>query len=337
MPPTPGSPPPDALPWPEVAQGEPGPLYGLFGEEDFLVTQGVAAFVASPAFADNPSLNVERLLAPETPPARVLESARTLPFLGRRRLVVVQETEAYTTAQLNQFLPYLEDPAPTTCLVFAGARLNASTRFAKALKARGKLQVWKRMYPRQLVPWLEGRAKLRGKSLTREAAAWLAELAPLGLGALDAELEKLALYVGQRRRITLEDVHQVVGRGRLYGIFDLTDALAAKDLARALDAFAQLEALGEPPLRVVAMVARLWRQLLEVRAVLDAGGDQAQVQRTLRLPPQATRTLTQRARRESAQQLAAALPAVLEADLALKSSPAAPRVVVERLIMRLCA
>lgn len=325
------------LPWPELADENPGALYGVFGEESFLVSQGLAVFLAAPAFSQNPSLNVETFHAGDTPPGRILESARTLPFLGPRRLVLVQEIDFYKTPQLNEFIDYLNDPAPTTCLVFAGAKLNKTTRFAKALAKAGKVHHYKRMYPRQLLPWLGQRAQTRGKKLEGPAAEHLAELGGLGLGALDSEIEKLSLYVGKKPSIAKDDVRQVMGRGRLYGIFDFTDALAAGDLSRALTAYDQLDSLGEPAVKVLAMVTRLFRQLLEVRAVLDSGGGQRDVQQALRTPPSATRTLTQRAKKENQAQLTAHLEGILRTDVALKSSPGADRVIVERLIMNLCA
>jgi DNA polymerase-3 subunit delta len=324
------------LPWPELADENPDVLYGVFGEESFLVSQGLAEFMASPAFSQNPSLNVENFHASDIPPGRVLESARTLPFLGPRRLVLVQEIDLYKTAQLNEFVDYLKDPAPSTCLVFAGTKLTKTTKFAKALAKAGKVHEYKRMYPRQLVPWLGQRAQTRGKRLEKPAAEHLAELGGLGLGALDSELEKLSLYVGKKERIAKDDVRQVMGRGRLYGIFDFTDALAAGDLSRALTAYDQLDSLGEPAVKVLAMVTRLFRQLLEARAVLDSGGSQREVQQALRTPPSATNTLIKRARQENERQLTAHLEDILRTDVALKSSPGSDRVIVERLIMNLC-
>jgi DNA polymerase-3 subunit delta len=324
------------LPWTELTGDGLGALYGVFGEEDFLVSQALEVFLNAPAFSQNPSLNVERFHAGDAAPARVLESAQTLPFLGSRRLVVVQDIDLYKTAQLNEFTAYLADPPPTTCLVFAGAKLNMTTRFAKALAKAGKVHVYKRMYPRQLLPWLGQRAQARGKKLEGPAAEHLAELSGLGLGALDSELEKLSLYVGKKPSIAKDDVRQVMGRGRLYGIFDFTDALAAGDLARALTSYDQLDSLGEPAVRVLAMVTRLFRQLLEVREILDKGGGPSEVQQALRTPPSATQTLTRRAKKESADQLAGRLEDILRCDLALKSSPGADRVIMERLIMKLC-
>lgn len=327
---------PAGLPWPELAGGEPGPLYGVFGEEDFLVGHGVEAFCQCAAFGPNAALNIERFHAADAPPARVLESARTLPFLGRRRLVLVLDADQYKAAQLGEFVGYLEDPPPSACLVFAGSKLDARTKFAKLLQQRGRVHVFAKLYPNQLPPWLQGRAKVRGKRLSVSAAAFLAELAGLGLGALDSEVEKLSLYVGKRPEIGLDDARAVVGGGRLRTIFDLTDAIAAADLHRALTAFNQLHALGEAPVRVLAMVQRMFRQVLEASRLLERGGDERQVARQMRIPPQAAQTLLGRARRESKTGLSARLARLLQADMALKSSPATDRAIVERLIMDLC-
>lgn len=322
--------------WPEVAQGQAGPLYAVFGEEDFLLNQAVQEFISSPSFSQNLSLNIERFQAGDSPPGRVLESARTIPFLGSRRLVICTELENYKAAHLNELADYLAEPVTSTCLLLCGRKLDSRTKFAKSLKKNGKVRIIKKMYPRELLPWLSGQAALRGKRLARPAAEHLAELAGLGLGALDSELEKISLYVGQRREISLEDVLAVVGRGRLYSIFDFTDAVASGALHRALTSWDQLHSLGEPAVRVVAMISRLLRQLLQVKEILDQGGGQGQVQSTLRIPPAATQTLLGRARRESVASLAALLSRVLEADAALKSSPGSDRVIMERLVMDLC-
>ena len=328
---------PGGNPWPELESGQPGPLYGVFGEEDFLVGQVLERFLSSPAFSQNPALNVERFHAGDSKPGRVLESARTLPFLGNRRLVILQDIEIYKAEQLNEFLAYVAEPAPSSCLVLAGAKIDSRTRLAKALNQQGKVHQFKKMWPRELVPWLKERARTRGKTLAPAAAEHLAELMGLGLGALDSELEKLSLFVGVRTQIGEADVAAVTGRGRLYSIFDFTDALAAGQLHRALTSYDQLDSLGEPAVRVLAMVIRLFRQLMEVRQVLDQGGDAGAVQQALRLPPAATRTLVERARGEGMAGLGGRLGRILEADLALKSSPGSDRVIMERLVMDLCA
>ena len=322
--------------WPEVSKGQPGPLYGVFGQEAFLLDQALKQFISSPAFASNPSLNQEYFLAAETQPSKVLDSANTLPFLGSRRLVIVQDIDAWKAEALNSFLDYFNNPAPTTCMVFSAAKLDARSRFAKALQSKGKVLNVRKPYPRELPAWLQGQAKTRGKSLSMPAVRMLMEMGDMGLLELDREIEKLCLYVGKSKEISPQVIKNVTSQGRLFSVFDLTNAIAAGELGRALSALSHLLAMNEAPLAILAMITRLFKQLSQVRKILDQGGSESQVQQNLRTPPQVTADLVRRARTLEQNKLKVQLENILHADLALKSSAAADKVVMETLLFKLC-
>lgn len=322
--------------WPEVMAGNPGPLYVVFGDEAFLLSQALQQFIASPAFAANPSLNQERFLASDTQPGKVLDSANTLPFLGTRRLIMVQGIDAWKAEALNQFIAYFENPAPATCLVFSADKLDARSRFAKALQKHGKVQQVRKPYPRELPGWLQTRARMRGKNLSAGGARLLMEMGDLGLMDLDREIEKICLFVGNEKELSVNAIKSVLGQGRLFSVFDLTNAIAKGDLGRGLSALDQLLAVNEAPLSILGMITRLFRQLSQVREILDSGGGESQVQQSLRTPPQVTGDLVKRAHKESPARLAARLEDILLADLALKSSGTADKTIMENLLFKLC-
>lgn len=322
--------------WPEIAKGKPGPLYGVFGQEAFLIDQALEQFTTSPAFAANPSLNQERFQAMETSPSKVLDSANTLPFLGSRRLVMVQDIDAWKAEALNQFLDYFNNPAPTTCLVFSATRLDARSRFAKALQSKGKVLAVRKPYPKELPAWLQERAKIRGKNLSPSAARVMVELGDMSLMDLDREIEKICLFVGIEKELTPQVIKNVTSQGRLFSVFDLTNALARYDLGRALSALSHLLSMNEAPLAILGMITRLFRQVGQVRHILDSGGNESQVQQAMRIPPQATTDLIKRARRETPSSLAVILDDILMADLALKSSASADKIIMEDLLFKLC-
>ncbi|MDR1396494.1 MAG: DNA polymerase III subunit delta [Desulfarculales bacterium] len=324
-------------PWPEVSRGEPGPLYGIFGPEDFLRREMVERLSQSPAFAHNPMLNQERFQAGETPPSRIVDSANTLPFLAPRRLLIVYDIEACKPEELNQFVPYLNQPCPSTCLLFSAARLDSRLRFAKALQEYGRVITVRRPYPREMPAWLESRAGLRGKHLQPDAVRLLADLGEVSLMELDREMEKLSLFTGSRPEITAPEVHAVLSQGRLYSVFDLNNAITEGDLGRSLAALHQLLAMNEAPLYILAIISRLLRQWSQALAVAEQGGGENRLQEMLRTPPQVTRNLLRRARSLHQTRLKTGLEAVLAADTALKSSGLAPRTIMENLLFTLCA
>ena len=324
-----------SLPWPELARGEPGPVYGLISPEPFLLSEALEVFYSCPAFGPNRELNIERFVAGQNPVARVIEAARTLPFLGERRLVVLLELEGLGAKDQGLIVEYIADPTPSTTLVLAGSRLDMRTRLAKALKATGRLHTIPKLYPDKLPGWLEQRAALRGKHLHPRAARALAELAPAGLGALDGEVEKLAIYVGERREITLEDVQEVVGRTRLAGIFELTDAVAAGELARAMEAWAGLKAAGEAPAVAIAMLERLGGQMLEALRLLTEGMQPTALGRAMGLPQGAAANIAKAARTRGEQGIRNWLARVTEAEARLKRGEGRDWV-IEGLIVELC-
>jgi len=108
-----------------------------------------------------------------------------------------------------------------------------------------------------------------GKRLAPEAHELIVRRAGPDAAPLTTELEKLCLYVGERPLITEEDVRLVFRDMAESWIFDFTGALATRQLVRALPLLRGLLAHGEPPLRLLAMIAREVRMLLVARECLD--------------------------------------------------------------------
>ena len=108
-----------------------------------------------------------------------------------------------------------------------------------------------------------------GKRLAPGAHELIVRRAGTETALLTMELEKLCLYVGDRASITEDDVRLVVRDMAESWIFDFTSALAARQLGRALPLLRGLIEQGEPPLRLLAMIAREVRLLLIARECLD--------------------------------------------------------------------
>ncbi len=108
-----------------------------------------------------------------------------------------------------------------------------------------------------------------GKRMPPEAHELIVRRAGTDAALLAGELQKLCLYVGERPVITEEDVRRVFRDMAESWIFDFTGALAMRQLARALPLLRGLLAQGEPPLRLLAMIARELRMLLLARECLD--------------------------------------------------------------------
>jgi len=201
---------------------------------------------------------------PEADLADVLDDVRTYSLLGETRLVIVDEADAFITRHRQKLEAYCASPSTTGVLVLVCATSNANTRLHKAIAALGGVIACRTPVGRELIAWIVRQARERyGKQIEAAGAAALHESCDDYLGTLDAELAKLAAYVGDRQRITADDVHALVGRNREQLVFAVTKAMAEGDTAGALDAWEQTVATDRAaPMRAVGGLAWSVRQML---------------------------------------------------------------------------
>jgi DNA polymerase III subunit delta len=176
--------------------------------------------------------------------------------------------------------------------------------------------------------------------------------AVLDLRGLQQELNKLLLLVGDRASIRAQDVEVIfTDRGQGW-IFDLTRAIAGRDAVAALAELARLMAQGEHPLKLLGTIASEVRRLLAARQLIERelrgrwkrAMTYAQFQQSvlgqgtplLTRNPYADYMCFQRADDFSIGELHSHMESIYEADIRLKSSGNAPRLVMERMILGMC-
>ncbi|MBW2328489.1 MAG: DNA polymerase III subunit delta [Deltaproteobacteria bacterium] len=111
--------------------------------------------------------------------------------------------------------------------------------------------------------------KKMGKTMPPKVAGQLFERVGFHPVAVVMETEKLALYVGDAKQITLDDLNSVVGRTRQEALFELTHAIGQKDLETALLIASRLQENGIHGLAVLATLRNYTRTLLLFRALQD--------------------------------------------------------------------
>jgi len=232
--------------------------------------------------------------------AGVMDDLATLPFFADRRVVVVREADRFITAVREGLERYLAAPSPSGTLILECRSFPRNTRLFKAAEAAGgRLHECKKLVGRALVAFVIGEAQARRKRLEPSAAARLVELIGAEQGALASEVEKLALYVGDRPTITLDDVSELVGQSREEKIFAVMDAAGEGRLPDALRLWDQvLTTDSEAAYKAIGGMAFTLRRWLSAQHMAAAGvpinaiapkammwGREAQLQTLLRRLP----------------------------------------------------
>lgn len=320
-----------------VGAGQIAPVYCLYGEDDYRREQVLDQLLDALLPGEARDLNLERIRPGEGEAISVLGSARTLPFLSPRRVVLIRGVETLSKDHQDEVLVYLNDPSPTSCLVLSMLRLDLRTRFASAIREKGVVLYFGRLEADSLRDSLVEAARGCGKRLSPEAISLLIALAGDDPRQLSYGVEKAALFVGERDEIGPQDIEALVGETRVRSIFQLTDAVGAGDLAVALRCLSSLLESGEEPLAIIGMLARQIRLLCQAKALQERATPSTAIARTLGgLPPRVAAILAEQGASLSWHQLSAMLRCVSWADLAIKTGRAGAPVVLKRLLWDLC-
>lgn len=317
-------------------EGQWKPVHVLVGEERFLVERAIE-LLKKATVGDGPrGFNDDVFHGRGLEAKKVSAAARTLPMMATARYVLVRELEDVAAAELDKLADYLEDPSPSTCVVLTGEKLDGRTRFVKAAKKAGVLTEAKPMKAHEVGRFAVSEARDRGHALAGEAAEALVDAVGTDLSALDDALERLSLFVGGKNPIDFGAVEACVTRIRTDSIWALIDAVSARQTKKALAAAGSLLADREPPLKILALVARQLRMVARMREALEARLAPPEAAKRAGAPPFKARELAEATRRFSMSDLAYAFHVLSQADLALKGAKRPGDIVLEETILALC-
>lgn len=325
----------------ELKSGKVRPLYLVAGEEHYLVDQAVRLLRArcvDPSMAD---FNEDQWVAGEVSIRQVLAAAQTAPMMADRRFVLVRGVERWEAkgdgedkGPFDRLLEYAEKPVPSTCLVLAGAKLDARRKFVAMAKKTGILVSCEPLDRRSLRAWIERAVAAKGHTLESGVAEHLAEIAGPELGHVADAVERLSLYVGPSGKVTADAVAQVVARLREADIWELSSAVGDRNFQRALSildrVYAPREGIG-----LLATLAFSIRKLLRFALAIDAGFSEGEAVKQAGLPPFKAREAAAQARAISIPELERWMRLLAEADAALKGSRRPERSTLDWLIIEM--
>lgn len=320
-----------------VSRGDISPLYYFHGDEPYLMERAVKRLtdlVVPPDFRD---FNLDVFYGNECKGDEIASVAQTLPMFADRRMVIVKRAGDLSAAALEILAACAVDPPPTTCLVFVGEKVDQRKKFFQELKKKGELVECKRPYENQLGAFIREEAKGLGKRIEPAAAEMLVYLVGSNLGELTTQLEKVALYVGQREAITIGDVRGIVSDTKVESVFDLANAMGERDPAKALRSLATILRDGEAPLMLLAMIARHFRQLWQVRDLMAQKVAQQDISRLAGINPYFLKGVMAQARNFGTHELKRVFESLYAADLELKGGGSRrPALIMERFVMDVC-
>lgn len=318
----------------------PAPLYLVVGEERFLRKQFVDALKGVTLEGAVPGLNEDEWTASEVEPERVLQVARTVPMLARLRWICVKEIERWDGKKvdgLGVLERYAESPIPSTVLVLCAEKLNARNKLLVQAKKHGYLVACDPLDKRALPGWLTQQAKLRGCAMDAEAASLITEVVGSDLSVLSDLVERLCLYLDCTGTITDETVSALIPVVRPSTVWELVEAVADRNVARALASLTKVYDPSDRGLRLVSLLLWSTRQLVGFEAARSTGQSPADAAKAAGLPPFRAGKVESQLRKLKRAELERWFLVLRQVDLALKGgSKRPPLAILEAALLELC-
>jgi DNA polymerase III subunit delta len=350
----------------KAAAGSRGPLragYVFAGDEVFLYERCRRAVVDSLIDPTLREFSLSDLDLAETSIFHVLDLARTPSLMAPFQVIFVRNLKTLYTrsAKKEEFAAlkdYFRSPNPQAVLIFVADHLRLPAdlrrmdlqdkdRYERIRETLGDdcgLVELARVDEADAVRWLIATADARGMKFDADAARELADALGADMMLIASELEKLMLYAFDRKRITLGDVETMVLAAKQRSLYELTDAITARDKPRALALLHGLlnasDGGEDSAIGHLYMLARTFRQMVVIleKNVRDSRAIWQALWQGFRMPPFAAEDLIRQARRYgSRRELTQMLRLIAHADLELRSSPPDKRLVLERLVMELAS
>jgi DNA polymerase III subunit delta len=182
----------------------------------------------------------------------VISLARQFPMMSEHQVVIVKEAQNLrelgrgggdddegnakpAAGAAQQLLAYVQNPQPTTILVFCYKYKTPDKRSAlvKALQKNAVFLETKKMYDNQLPDWISGHVTEKGYKISPKSAFLMAEFLGNDLAKIDNEINKLIINLKAGEEISTELIQNNIGISKEYNIFELQNALGKRDVLRA--------------------------------------------------------------------------------------------------------
>ncbi len=336
------------------------PAYVLVGDEAFFRKRCRDAILEHLVAPDARDFSVFEFDLSDTSLSEVLDRARTPSLMAPFQVFFVRGVKALfgrgsNDEKISAIKEYCKSPNPDALLVFvadhvsipADVRRMEMTDKDRYQKIRDELGPFcgivelARVQEGEAVRWISDYCVSRGIQMDADGARELVDALGGDMMMVSNELEKLILYAGDKKKVTLGDVETMVLAAKQRSLYELTDAISAKDRVRALEVLDALLSSGdgeEAAIGHLYMLAKTFRQMLVIveRNVRDQRMLWAALWQGFRVPPFAADDIIKQARRyKSKRDLTRGIRLVAKADLALRSNPPGKRLILEKLVLDL--
>ena len=319
----------------DIKMGQLKNVYLLYGTEDYLKRQYRDKLKHALVEPDD-TMNFSAYEGKDINPNELIDLSETLPFFKEKRMILV-ENSGFFKNSCDDLAEYMSQVPESTCFVFVEEEVDNRSKLFKAASRAGSAVEFETPKEDMLIRWILGRIQREGKKITQSVMQLFLSKTGSDMENIDKELEKLICYTLDKTEISAADVEAICTGQTENKIFEMIDAISAKNQKKALDLYYDLLALKEAPMRILFLIARQFQNLLLIKSMSAKGYPAVSIAKTAGMPSFAVQKNLRQAGAFKIKQLKEAIEDCGQAEEDVKTGRMADQLAVELLIVKYSA
>ncbi len=319
----------------DIKMGQLKNVYLLYGTEDYLKRQYRDKLKHALVEPDD-TMNFSAYEGKDINPKELIDLSETLPFFKEKRMILV-ENSGFFKNSCDDLAEYMSQVPESTCFVFVEEEVDKRSKLFKAASRAGSAVEFENPKEDMLVRWILGRIQREGKKITQSVMQLFLSKTGSDMENIDKELEKLICYTLDKTEISAADVEAICTGQTENKIFEMIDAISARNQKKALDLYYDLLALKEAPMRILFLIARQFQNLLLIKSMSAKGYPAVSIAKTAGMPSFAVQKNLRQAGAFKINQLKDAIEDCGQAEEDVKTGRMADQLAVELLIVKYSA
>ena len=303
----------------QIKNNTPGKLYLFFGEETFIkdtYLERMQKLIPDDEFGDFNRIFMEDK---EVTPDRTDDALDSFPMMAEKKLVVIKNSGIFKSAPeetKEYWQEKLKNLPDFVTLIFDEKDVDKRSVLYKAVSKYGLCAEFSFMKDYEITPWVVREAQKCGKKISKDCAELLISMCDPGLQNVKNELDKLCSYCGDE--IYKSDIEKVVSKPLSIVVFEITDAIMAKNADKAISVIMRLKENKESAFNILYLLSAAFDKMLLCKLMLAEGAAYDAISSRLKLAPFIMRKYADGAKGFSEEFLEERVCKTAEYDLAVK-------------------
>jgi DNA polymerase-3 subunit delta len=313
------------------------PAYLFYGEEQFLKKHYLEEIQKKLIPSELQMMNLTVFEGKAIPASQIIENMELLPFMGEKRLVIVKNSELFLSGRKNDtelMSNYIPNIPPTSCIVFLEDTVDKRNKLFKLMHAKNYTVECESLKENDLLVWIKREFNRKNKNIDSKVGIYMLRMVGTSMENLANEIQKLIDYMEERKDVTTKDIDDICIKSIDAHIFDLVKAMGYKKVDQALEIYSNLILIKEPPIRILSMLTRQIRLILQVKYLYSQGLGQKEITEILKQPSFVIGDCLKQSQLFAIEKLKEAIEDCLQTDMDIKTGKMDGELAVEMLLLK---